>query len=137
LTSQNRKLIAALALLALLLLIGIGSNTPVAIRNTASALDMTKPVYLAKGAITCPEYTVILQFMQAKLQESTNAAAAQKTADALFTPPLRHGCETVPERTMIRFVDDEPKIKNDNIVTVERINDLGNHLVVFGRGLQN
>jgi hypothetical protein len=55
----------------------------------------------------------------------------------LFTTPLRHGCETIPERIMIRIVGDEPKVEDDTLVIVERLNDFGNHLAVFGRSLQN
>jgi hypothetical protein len=104
----------------------------------ASALDMTKPVYLAKGAIVCPEVMVALQFEIAKLHSSTNEIAARETVDQLFTPPLRHGCETVPERIMIRMVGDESRVQHDALVTVERLNDRpGNHPIVFGRSLQN
>lgn len=106
--------------------------------SVASALDMTKPVYLAKGAIVCPEVMVALQFEIAKLHASTNEIAARETVDELFTPPLRHGCNTVPERIMIRIVGDEARVEDNALVTVERLNDRpGNHLIVFGRSLQS
>jgi hypothetical protein len=102
----------------------------------ASALDLSKPVYLAKGTIACGEYFVVLEFMAAQLRTSTNAAASHAVADKLLSMPLQPGCEMMAARTMVRIVDESKA--NDSILSVHRLTDRpGENLVVFSRNLEN